>query len=63
MAHPKGERLRCEACGAEIVFVEACPCPERDPKQHYDICCGEPMKVVTGGEAIASARPQPAERR
>ena len=46
MAHPVGERLRCDECGAEIVFVSACPCPEAEPKAHSDICCGKEMRTV-----------------
>lgn len=52
MAHPKGERLRCDSCGAEIVFVVECPCPEKVPRSHSDICCGKEMRIV-GVEAEA----------
>lgn len=44
MAHNVGERLRCDECGAEIVFTQPCPCPEREPKTHADICCGKEMR-------------------
>lgn len=46
MPHPVGERLRCDECGAEIMFVKACPCPDREPKAHSDICCGQEMHRV-----------------
>jgi hypothetical protein len=58
MAHPAGERLRCEQCGAEIVFTKACPCPEGEPKHHYDVCCGKAMRVVG-----AEVRPHAASER
>ena len=56
MAHPVGERLRCEECGAEIQFVKACPCPE-DAKAHVDRCCGKEMRSV-GFEAQETAGSQ-----
>ncbi len=46
MPHPTGEKLRCDDCGAEIVFTKACPCPEREPKAHSDLCCGKEMRSV-----------------
>lgn len=46
MSHPVGERLHCDECGAEIVFVKACPCPEREEKAHADICCGKEMRSL-----------------
>lgn len=46
MAHPVGERLRCDDCGAEIMFVKACPCPESEEKTHSDICCGKQMRSL-----------------
>jgi hypothetical protein len=54
MAHPTGERLRCDKCGAEIVFVKECPCPETEPKNHSDVCCGKEM-VSLGIVPIAEA--------
>jgi hypothetical protein len=57
MAHPVGERLRCEECGAEIVFVKACPCPERDPSTHSDICCGKQMRRIGVGAVPDAAEP------
>lgn len=53
MPHPTGQRLRCESCGAEILFVKPCPCPEREPKTHADVCCGEQMQLVEAGETAA----------
>lgn len=44
MPHPVGERLRCDDCGAEVLFVKACPCPEKQPRAHSDICCGKEMR-------------------
>jgi hypothetical protein len=46
MAHPAGERLRCDECGAEIVYVVACECPEHEEKTHMDLCCGRPMRSL-----------------
>ncbi|MRG96839.1 hypothetical protein [Polyangium spumosum] len=46
MSHPAGERLRCDDCGAEIVYTKACNCPEREPKAHADICCGKEMRSL-----------------
>ena len=46
MPHPAGERLRCDACGAEIEFVKPCTCPDGDPKRHPDVCCGQPMRSL-----------------
>jgi hypothetical protein len=46
MPHPVGERLRCDECGAEIVFEKGCSCPEREPKEHYDFCCGKQMRSI-----------------
>ncbi len=43
MAHEAGQRYRCEECGAEIVFIRPCPCPEDEPKAHPDICCDRKM--------------------
>lgn len=43
MPHPVGERLVCDECGAEIVFVKECPCPD---SEHSDMCCGKPMRSV-----------------
>lgn len=51
--HPVGERLRCDECGAEILFVKACTCPEREPKAHSDICCGREMRSL----GVESKRP------
>jgi hypothetical protein len=61
MAHPAGERLRCDECGAEIVFVKGCPCPEREPKSHSDICCGKEMRNL-GVETPAEPAPPKAGR-
>lgn len=44
MPHPKGERLRCDECGAEIVYMKACNCPLKEPKTHSNICCGKEMQ-------------------
>jgi hypothetical protein len=52
MSHPAGERLRCDECGAEILFVKACSCPEHEQKVHSDLCCGKEMHSLgTGAEA------------
>lgn len=46
MPHPVGEKLRCDECGAEIVFLKECPCPDMQPKNHSDICCGKEMRSL-----------------
>lgn len=57
MPHPAGERLRCESCGAEIVFTKACPCPESEPKSHSDICCGQEMQLVSSEKRAQPEQP------
>lgn len=57
MPHPAGERLRCESCGAEIVFAKPCPCPEGEKKTHSDICCGQEMKSL-GVVSAEESRPE-----
>lgn len=46
MPHPMGERLRCDDCGAEVLFVKACPCPALDPPVHSNLCCGKEMRSL-----------------
>lgn len=46
MAHTVGERMHCDSCGAEIVYVEACTCPEDEPGVHSNVCCGEEMRSL-----------------
>lgn len=58
MPHPVGERLRCDECGADIVFTKACPCPGREPKMHSDVCCGKEMRSLGVGPAAEPARPE-----
>jgi hypothetical protein len=57
MAHLVGERFGCDECGAEIVFVKACLCPESEQKAHSDICCGKQMRNL--GVASTTEAPQP----
>jgi hypothetical protein len=57
--HPVGERLRCDECGAEIVFVQACPCPESERSTHPDICCGKQMRSLGVGMPAEERRPDP----
>ncbi len=59
MAHPTGERLRCDECGAEIVFVKACRCSEQEPKPHSHICCGKEMRSVGLGGSVHPSQPEP----
>lgn len=59
MPHPVGERLRCDDCGAEIVYVKACPCPEKDPQTHSDLCCGKPMRSLGVGASPESRASHP----
>lgn len=54
MPHPVGERLRCDDCGAEIMFVKPCTCPERERKSHSDVCCGKEMRNLG---VVAEAEP------
>jgi hypothetical protein len=57
MSHPVGERLRCDECGAEIVYVVACECPEHEKKTHSDICCSKEMRSL--GVSAGTEPPQP----
>lgn len=57
MPHPTGERLRCDNCGAEIVFTKPCPCPENEQMKHSDICCGQEMRSLGVEPRAASPRP------
>ena len=56
--HPVGERLRCDECGAEIVFVQACPCPETEHSTHPDICCDKQMRSLGVGMPTEPTRPE-----
>lgn len=38
MAHPVGERLHCDECGAEILFLKESPCAH--------VCCGKEMRSL-----------------
>jgi hypothetical protein len=60
MPYPAGERLRCDDCGAEIVFVKACTCPEQRPRAHSDICCGKEMRRLGVGSAVEPSLPEAA---
>lgn len=58
MAHPVGERFRCDDCGAEIMFTAACDCPAEEPSRHAHVCCGQEMRslgVAPGEKAEAGA--------
>jgi len=46
MSREIGDRYRCEACGAELVYEKACPCG--DQMDHSEICCGNQMTKVEG---------------
>ena len=57
MARPAGEKLRCDDCGAEILYVKACPCPDREPRRHSDTCCGKEMRSLgVDAEALSAVR-------
>jgi hypothetical protein len=58
MAHQAGERLRCEECGAEILYVRACPCPDDEHKAHPDVCCDRPMTSLGVERVAESPRPE-----
>lgn len=45
MSRDKGDRYRCEKCGAELVYEKPCPCGEQ--MRHEEICCDEQMKKVS----------------
>lgn len=57
MPHPTGERLRCDDCGAEIVFERACLCPETEAKKHSDVCCGKEMRSLGVARPSAVSAP------
>lgn len=54
MAYETGERLRCNDCGAEIMFVKPCLCPPQDSKSHANVCCGEEMERLGADRSQAS---------
>ncbi|WP_437594508.1 hypothetical protein [Sorangium sp. So ce1000] len=63
MAHPVGEKLRCDDCGAEIVYLAACDCPPQEQSKHFNVCCGKEMRslgVVSEAErqTIAAIAPR-----
>jgi hypothetical protein len=55
MPRREGQRLVCEKCKAELVYVKACPCPENMP--HSEVCCGQQMKTISD-DASQGERPQ-----
>lgn len=59
MSHQAGEHLRCDKCGAEILYVKACPCPADERAMHVDLCCGEAMRTVDVQPTSESVRPAP----
>lgn len=59
MPHPTGERLRCDDCGAEIVFLKACPCPAKEPPAHSNLCCNKEMRSLGVDRASAASKPSP----
>lgn len=56
MPYAVGQRLRCDQCGAEIVFTRPCPCPDTDTMHHQDICCGKNMRLL-GPEEVDDEPP------
>ncbi|AUX37514.1 MULTISPECIES: hypothetical protein [Sorangium] len=61
MAHPVGEKLRCDDCGAEIVYLAACNCPSQEQSQHANVCCGKEMRslgIVAETQAAAASAPK-----
>lgn len=61
MSHPVGERLRCDECGAEIVYVEACDCPADDAKRHENVCCNQVMRSLGVQRPAEPGEPAPAD--
>lgn len=62
MAHPVGEKLRCDDCGAELVYLVACNCPPQEPGKHANLCCGKEMRrlgIVSDAEKLAAAKSAP----
>jgi hypothetical protein len=62
MAHPVGEKLRCDDCGAEIVYHAACNCPKEEQRKHSNMCCGKEMRclgIVSDAEKLAAAAGAP----
>lgn len=57
MPHLTGERLRCDECGAEIVFVHECACTDSRSK-HADICCGKEMRSLGVGTETGTMQPE-----
>ncbi|WP_438014961.1 hypothetical protein WMF18_29255 [Sorangium sp. So ce315] len=46
MAHPVGEKLHCDDCGAEVVYLAACNCPPQEQSKHTNVCCGQEMRSL-----------------
>ena len=44
MPRKVGEHLRCDKCGAELIYMKACPCPGDMP--HREVCCGVDMRSL-----------------
>lgn len=62
MAHPVGEKLHCDDCGAEIVYLAACDCPAEEQSKHTNMCCGKEMRrlgVVSDAEKLRAAASAP----
>ncbi len=47
MSRQAGDRMKCEKCGAELVYEKPCPCPPEI--EHSEICCGQQMARVSEG--------------
>lgn len=52
MAHPVGEKLHCDDCGAEIVYLVACDCPPQEERKHANVCCGKEMRSLGIGSEM-----------
>lgn len=64
MAHPVGERLRCDDCGAEIAYLAACKCPAEEQSKHSNTCCGKEMRSLgIVSEAMERAAAESTPRR
>ena len=40
------------------MFVKSCPCPDREPRAHSDMCCGKEMHRVDAGASAEPAQPE-----
>lgn len=53
VAYPEGQRLQCPQCGSALRITSRCAC---QPPDQSLICCGEPMRPVSGDVGLEGIR-------